>query len=147
MHKKNIQHIVARLHSGLAEFYYHKMLFAFAFNMIMIFVLIYLLTLGFPLTLVILWVLLQRIIQPFFTFAGIKLTNLIGMKNSFILTLFLTPVYLFMFWQISAHPWLFVPAALLMAFTMSVYWSQENTLFMELSKSRAVGWERGPWTP
>lgn len=143
MHKRSIHQSIMRLHSGLANFYYHKAIYTFGSDLITIFVPIYFLTLQFSLLEVLLWLVVYRFAQPLSLSASSKLANRIGMRSMLIFTMLLMPVYFLMIWQIAFFPLLFFPAALFWSFTHSAYWAQELTLFLEVAKSRKAGLERG----
>lgn len=143
MRNRRIHHTISALHSSLAEFYYHKLFYQFGFALISIFIPIYFITIGFSLINVFLWLLLYRFSEPLLVFVDKKIANRIGMCKTFIVSLLLAPVSFVMIWQAGAYPGIFFLSALLWGFMNSLYWSQELTLFIEISKSKSAGIERG----
>ncbi len=141
--RRMIHHSVVRLHSGLAKYYYHKVFYRLASDLISIFIPIYLLTLGFSLIDVAFWLLILRGSQSFFTSKSAKLADMIGMRKVILISLLLSPVFFFMLWQIKFYPVLFVITAIMQAFISCTYWTQEFTLFIEVSKSKSAGFEKG----
>jgi len=68
---------------------------------------------------------------------------MIGMRKVILISLLLSPVFFFMLWQIKFYPILFVITAIMKAFISCTYWTQEFTLFIEVSKSKSAGFEKG----
>jgi hypothetical protein len=141
--RRMIHHSIVTLHSGLAKYYYHKVFYKLAADLISIFIPIYLLMLGFPLIDVALWMLVVRGVQPFFTSKSAKIASIIGIRKTMLTSLLLSPVFFFMLWQIEYYPVLFMVTAIMKGFLGCTYWSQEVTLFIEVSKSKSAGFEQG----
>lgn len=132
-----------QLKSKLAKYYCHTSIRYLGLELIYILLPVYLLILGFSITTALIWFLMQRVFQFLFVLCAVPIANRFGIKFSLLLGLVAEALFLLTIPLIGQSILILFLVAILHSFASSIYWTNELTMFMEISKKMHEGFERG----
>jgi len=130
-----------KLHKEVQELYFNLLLRKVAFSMIGIFIPAYLLSLGFDLTQVTLYLIGIFLTWIIVTMAGLSIVSRIGYKKSIMISYFFLFIKFTILYFLSYFPIPLTLMAIVSGISYSFYWLAFNSLFTSYSKKQQQGKE------
>ena len=136
-------HKIVHIKKELKEIYANQVIETLALFIIGIFIPAFLLGIGMGLEYVMVFMLIQLLMQALTVHLASRINASIGIKHTILLRSPILIAYLAMVMNMGMFPQLYLPAALMGGFSLSFYWVSINTEYVKTSDKRSEGDEAG----